>query len=240
MEKTYEGDDLPCALIGVLESDSAFHLTLGAGGLPRGARLAVAAAVNEKPLAVLSLHVDNVAIISERFSLSEFLRVGWLVSPKEVAISNPVVITWPEVAHSRRAASLSSRQTQAILGLYDGVVVGTILFELLDTFRDFEVIRVAGARVGSRNRPGSDGPVEQRPPEFFYTDARSDAQIEQRWAGDRLDLDILASLVQPLSADAKPSDDDDEDEFDESALAEEAERRQIDVQKGTGHWIGTR
>lgn len=49
--------------------------------------------------------------------------------------------------------------------------------------------------------------------------------------GDRLDLEILASLIQPLSS-GRPATADDDEDFDESDLGEEAERRQIDAQKG--------
>jgi hypothetical protein len=232
-DKDPRRDDFPCVLLGVSAGDSRFQLTLGSGGLPNGTRLAVAAASNETPVAALSLHCEGATVTSERCDISESLRVGWLVSPKDTAISNPVALTWPEVAQGRRSGGLGKKLTQGILGLHDGMVLGTILFELLDVFRDFEVIRVAGSKAaGQRARQAVDGPAEERSPEFFYTDAGPDAQDSHEWAGDRLDLDILASLVQPFSAGCRPSDDDEEEEFDESPLAEEAERRQIDAQKG--------
>ena len=113
-------------------------------------------------------------------------------------ISNPVAITWPEVAQGRRRNSLGRAVSEGIQSMEGGLVIGTILFDLLDSFRDFEV-RVAGRRVDpARAEPEPDGEATQKPASFFYTDAAPTEIVNHHWSGDRLDLDILASLVQPL------------------------------------------
>lgn len=114
-------------------------------------------------------------------------------------------------------------------------MLGTVLFELLDHFRDFEIIRAGtGGRSVKRNEnTDSDGSGSDLPSEFFYTDAHPDETGAPHWMGDRIDLDILASLVQPLTPQGRGRTQEDEDEaYDDSKLTEEAERRQIDAQKG--------
>ncbi len=68
---------------------------------------------------------------------------------------------------------------------------------------------------------------------FFYTDTHAEKAGAQSWMGDRIDLDLLASLVQPLTPQGRGRVQQDEDEiYDDSKLIEEAERREIDAKKG--------
>ena len=196
------------------------------------AKLAVAAQSYGSAIATLPLRTEDNGWISERFELTDSVRFGWMVSSEGTPLSNPVVITWPEVSHARRGSSINAKVANGLLAMHDGHLVGTILFELLDVFRDFEVIRVG---IGKIHQIGptkdAESPLQPKTAEFFYTDARP-AEVEaHHWQGDRLDLEILASLIQPLSSAPRTTIDDDE-EYDDSGLGEEAERRQIDSQKG--------
>jgi hypothetical protein len=149
-------------------------------------------------------------------------------------LSNAVAITWPTVGHQREVGV--GKATQALGAMQDGIVLGTVLFELLDQFRDFEVIRVgAGRKTGSKTESGGgNGTVSaEQSAEFFYTDAKADAINGHHGTGDRIDLDILASLVQPLASVGTFTHSKDEDEwYDDSKLDEETERRETDAQNG--------
>ena len=81
-------------------------------------------------------------------------------------------------------------------------MLGTVLLQSswID-FRDFEVIR---AGTGGRSTKPNDSAKSaesgsELPATFFYTDAHAEKASAQSWMGDRIDLDILASLVQPLT-----------------------------------------
>ena len=231
-----ESDDdrvpMPCILVGLSATEGGFHLALVSGEPPVHAKLAVAAQSYGSPIATLPLRKEDHGWISERFELTDSVRFGWLVSSDSTLLSNPVAITWPEVSHARRGSSINAKVASGLLAMHDGHLVGTILFELLDVFRDFEVIRVGIGKVHQNaSTKDSESALQQKTAEFFYTDARP-AEVEtHHWQGDRLDLEILASLIQPLSSAPRATIDDDED-FDDSGLGEEAERRQIDSQKG--------
>jgi hypothetical protein len=86
-------------------------------------------------------------------------------------------------------------------------------------------------------KPKDDGKSEEKanelPAAFFYTDSHAEKAGSPNWLGDRTDLDLLASLVQPLTPQGRGRVHRDEDEtYDDSKLLEEAERRQIDAKKG--------
>lgn len=223
---------IPCILVGLSATEIGFRLALKSGEPSAQAALAVAVQCYGAPIARLRLRMEDQEWISDRFELTDSIRFGWLESSKGVPLSNPVAITWPEVSHARRGSSLNAKVANGLIAMHDGRVVGTILFELLDVFRDFEVIRVGTGKT-HHNDMGKhiELTAEQKPAEFFYTDA-TPAEVEaHQWQGDRLDLEILSSLIQPLTNTQRATVDDDED-FDESDLGEEAERRRIDAQKG--------
>jgi hypothetical protein len=222
---------MPCILVGLSASDVGFHLALISGEPPARSELAMATQSYGTPIAKLRIRKEDQGWISDRFELTDSVRFGWLVTSKGVPLSNPVAITWPEVCHARRGTSLNAKVASGLIAMYDGYVVGTILFELLDAFRDFEVIGVGVGKAHPAPAKDRELPAEQKPAEFFYTDERPSEVEAHHWQGDRLDLEILASLIQPLSQAPRATIDDDE-EFDESKLGEEAERRQIDAQKG--------
>ena len=129
---------------------------------------------------------------------------------------------------------IGSRAEAAIAAMQDGVVLGTVLFELLDHYRDIEIVL---ARPVGHRRPVKEAATEKgtdceaRAVETFYTDAAAGRLAPELWIGDRADLDLLASLVQPLRGVRRATGLDDDDE-DDSAIEEEAERREIDAKGG--------
>ena len=231
-----ESDDdrvpMPCILVGLSATEGSFHLALVSGEPPARAKLAVAAQSYGSPIATMPLRREDHGWISERFDLTDSVRFGWLVSSDGTLLSNPVAITWAEVSHARHGSSLSTKVANGLLAMHGGQLAGTILFELLDVFRDFEVVRIGIGKTHHDALTKEKGPTaEQNGAEFFYTDDRP-AEVEaHHWQGDRLDLEILASLIQPLTSAPRATIDDDE-EIDDSGLGEEAERRKIDSQKG--------
>lgn len=160
------------------------------------------------------------------------LRVAQLIAATGKALSNPVGLTWSEVASVQSSSGITARSEAAILAMQDGMLLGTVLFELLDQFRDFEVVR--GRPFRKHETVNQNDSSTDRPVESFYTDSVPEDVASTIWTGDRTDLDLLAALVQPLQTDVqkvKPSIDE-EDEINESILDEESERREIDSKRG--------
>jgi hypothetical protein len=160
------------------------------------------------------------------------LRIAQLIAATGKSLSNPVGLMWPDVASVQSASGITARSEAAILAMQDGMLLGTVLFELLDQFRDFEVVRGRPTRkpeTANQNDSSTDRPVES-----FYTDALPGDVVPTVWTGDRTDLDLLAALVQPLQTGLQrlnPSLDE-EDHINESGLDEESERREIDSKRG--------
>lgn len=219
-------------LLGVSGVESRFYVTLAGSDLPIGSHLVLAAGVGEEPVAIMPLQRQGGEIVTAIGSIDS-VRVAWVVSSGQVPLSNAVVITWSDVAMSRRSGGLGKRVTEGIMAFHDGAVLGTVLFELLDSFRDFEVVRVGGVEPKTdANASTPELPSKARPAEFFYTDVRGPEETDRHWSGDRVDLDILASLIQPITGAPSGRNEQDEEDFDDSSLDEEAERRQIEAQKG--------
>lgn len=127
---------------------------------------------------------------------------------------------------------MSARYASALSAMQDGMVLGTILYELLDRFRDFEVV-FAHPQTGTQGHDTGAAPDDTRPTEAFYTDAVPGAELPDRWLGDRADLELVAALIQPLSPVAPGEDDNDaDDDASDAVLGEEQERRRIDAKKG--------
>ena len=147
-------------------------------------------------------------------------------------ISNPVAITWPEVAHGRRRNSLGRAVSEGIQSMEGGLVISTILFDLLDSFRDSKSVLLDGASTRleqsrsrlvkrHRNQPVSSTPMRRRP-------------ISSTTIGA---VTGLTSTSSPHSCSRwttrqRGLAEDGDEEFDEAALQEEPERRQIDEKKG--------
>ena len=200
------------------------------------AKLALGA-LRDRPEQILALRQrqDQVTIAASA-AADTSLRFGWLIDRAGRALSNAVVLTWPEVARARLGGWFGSRVEQAILAMKTGELLGHVLFEFLDRVPDLGVLAVAQLRRasarGSEEVPEKEG---ERTEASFYTDATAQAEEAARLAlGDRSDLDLLASLVQPLGAPTKQDDgdaEDDEEEEDDEAMAEEAESRRLETSK---------
>jgi HKD family nuclease len=224
-----------CLLSAVTATQSGFRLSLALGELPKASLLALSSSNLGRPRFTLSIHQEEGSAVAQSAKNNEPIRFAWIVTKSGKPLSNAIAITWHSVASPRRTGRAGTKADNYLSAMQDGSVLGTILFELLDQFRDFEVIRVkSGGRVAARHEPSGheSGDVEHLP-EFFYTDSKADEIDAHHWIGDRIDLDILASLVQPLTSVGMPRQSEDEDDvYDDSKLDEEAERRQIEAKKG--------
>lgn len=174
-------------------------------------------------------------MVANAAAATEAVRFAWLVDRAGLPLSNVVALTWPEVARMRLGGWLGSRVEHAILGMKQGELLGHVLFEFLDGVPDLGVLAVAQLRRTSAERERKDDGAPEstdRAEASFYTDATAiEGPAATFTAGDRSDLDLLASLVQPLSSPAKPAHDEDPDEEDDDGIEEEAERRNLDVSK---------
>jgi HKD family nuclease len=222
-------------LTAAVSIDTSFRLSLIADRITTEAQLALSDRYRGTPQITVSLHQDEQGWFGQAAALEAPIRFAWIVNKRGIPLSNPVAITWPEVAMPRGKASLGSKASASVASMQDGLILGTVLFELLDQFKDFEVFRT-GARGAGRSKGDDSEPevvVEKATPEFFYTDQKPETAGAKHWSGDRIDLDILASLVQPLAPNSVAKRVEDiEEQYDDSRLEEEAERRQIDKKKG--------
>ena len=222
-------------LVGATLTDSGYRLSVTKGEPPKAAMLALSETTYGTPGLSVILEQDEEGWFGQSSRVADRMRFVWLTSKTGTILSNTVAITFGEVAATRRGGRLGTKGSQGIASIQDGSVLGTVLFELLDHFRDFEIIRAGsgGRSPKGSEKADSDGKGSDLPSEFFYTDAHPDEAGAPHWMGDRIDLDILASLVQPLTPQGRGLPQEDEDEsYDDSKLTEEAERRQIDAQKG--------
>ncbi len=225
----------PFRLTAVANIDTEFRLSLIAGRLPADAHLALSDRYRGEPQYTIPLRLDEVGWFGPAALFETPIRFAWIINKRGSPLSNAVGITWPEVAVPRGKTSVSSKVSASVASIHDGLVLGTILFELLDQFKDFEVYRT-GARGPERAKSSDDreaSPAEKKTADFFYTDRKPEKTTDKHWSGDRIDLDILASLIQPLTPHVGANRiEDPEEQIDDSRLDEEAERRQIDKKKG--------
>ncbi|MGO9338842.1 MAG: hypothetical protein ACLPY1_15185 [Terracidiphilus sp.] len=225
----------PFLLSAVAAVESEYRLSFASTNPPVGACLALSDRNQGVPSTIRPIRRKGESLASDWNKADEATRFAWICSKAGTALSNPVATTWPTVAAPRKASTGSAMVAKSLGMIQDGTVLGTVLFELLDQFRDFEVIhaRSSGTRAIRKNGDSGDNEATEKSSGFFYTDSKGASISEHHWAGDRIDLDILASLVQPLAPVGRGQDaDDDDDTYDDSQLAEEAEGRQIIAQKG--------
>jgi hypothetical protein len=224
-----------CLLSAVTAAEGGYRLSFARGIPPRSALLALFDRSQGRPRAAVSLHPDGDGFVGRPTKHDEPVRFAWVLDGPGAVLSNAVAITWPTVASPRGARGVSAKISHSLAAMQDGVMLGTVLFELLDQFRDFEVLRVSSGRRIARTReaPGEETPTAEQSAEVFYTDAGIEAVGGPHWRGDRVDLDILASLVQPLTplGTSHPHGGAEEAYYD-TRLAEEAEHRQIEAQGG--------
>lgn len=223
-----------CLLVGVASEEAGFRLSFADEGPAKGAVLCLAERHHGQAAARIAITGEDGEWFASARAADGALRFAWIETASGKVISNATAVTWPEVANIRRAHGLSAKVSQSLAAIQDGAMLGAVLFELLDQFRDFEVIRAAvGKRVAREAAAAEPEVAEEREAEYFYTDARPDVTQVHHWTGDRIDLDILAGLVQPLTPTRKHQEPvEDDDDYDDSRLAEEAERRELDTKKG--------
>jgi len=225
----------PFLLSAVAAIESEYRLSLASTNPPGGTCLALSDRNQGRPSTIRLIRKKGECLVADWHKADEATRFAWICSKSGNALSNPVGVTWPTVATPRKASAGSAIVAKSLGMIQDGTVLGTVLFELLDQFRDFEVFHARSSGAGTIPKKGvsGDNDATEKSSSFFYTDSKGASISEHHWAGDRIDLDILASLVQPLAPVGKVHDtDNDDDAYDDSQLAEEAEGRQIIAQKG--------
>lgn len=225
--------EFQCILAGAVAYGRCVELTITEGKPPRDAVLEIGEGVNRPPLLRAPIREGEGGRFEASGAVPEGARVARVGTRGGRPLSNFVAFTSPALAEVHGRSGIRARAEGAIAAMQDGVVLGTVLFELLNYYRDFEVIM---ARPGGEpQRPPEEGgstdvDVGPRAVETFYTDATADQSASEIWIGDRADLDLLAALVQPLRV--VPSARTLDEEEDDSAIEEEAERREIDVKRG--------
>ena len=235
-EEEIEPVTYPYILTAAVPIEGRIEVTLVNGHPRSGMYLEIAEGLDRPPLQRADLTVQGQKIFAALPSLSSTARVARMTDSKGNVLSNTVGFTWPQVASPQGALGVGARVEAAIVAMHEGRVLGTVLFELLDRFQDFEMVFTrphrglaqAGQKDSTLQRTAEEAPST----EAFYTDAVSQGGQGRPWEGDRVDLDLLASFVQPLTTTAKKGSEDIEEEADDAALAEEAERRAIDAKHG--------
>jgi hypothetical protein len=229
----------PYVLTGATVHDAEARVYTTADALPAGTAIEVSQAVGDAALTSGALRRLSHGEYSLRGRVPDHARVCRLITTSGNPISNYAVLTSPDLAEPPHGSGLAGRTRDALAAMQDGYVLGTVLFELLDQYRDFEIVmgrpRAAerherGGRDGRQSAKGEGG---ERPASAYYTDATAAEFQATSRVGDRADLDLLAALVQPLNVGGNRSRASDvEDEEDDSAIEEEAERRAIDRKQG--------
>jgi len=225
--------EFQCLLSAVSASQTAYEVTLASGSIPNGSLLTIAGHSSSAPMSTSEIRGSG-NLYAAKVGGKDSARTAWIEDRRGKRISNVVTITWPEVAMPRKGVGGNSKASKAMLAVQDGSYLGTVLFELLDQFRDFEVIRAGTGGGRSSNRREQDEKLSSddalKPAEFFYTDQPSNHSGHKHWSGDRVDLDILASLVQPLTGIGNRVEKS-EDAYDDTKLEEEAEHRKMTEQQ---------
>lgn len=241
-QKVWEDDDLterpalPCVLVGAVPEARGLALTLSQGPLPRDARVQLGEAATRPLGEALALDATDRGALAPGATVPVAARVAWLIDATAVPLSNPVGLTWPALLERRGASGLSRRTEAALNAMQDGVLLGTVLFELLNNARDFEVARgSAGAGRPRAEDAEVPAPPAARATASYYTDATPVPGAAGAPLGDRADLDLLAALVQPLARGrtVDPLEDaDEEEDNDDALLAEENARTALGHSSG--------
>lgn len=224
-----------CLLAGAVVYGRHVDLTIVDGEVKRDAVLAISESVNRPALMTAAIRRGDARGFEARVTVPLEGRIARVMSRGGRPLSNFVAFAWPELGEPRGRSGLGSRGEAALAAMQDGVVLGTVLFELLNYYRDFEVVMARPA--GKRTEHPEGGKIEssevpERAVEAFYTDVDAGVRTGKAWVGDRADLDLLAALVQPLRVGRATTRGEEEEEEDDSAIEEEAERRQIDAKHG--------
>jgi hypothetical protein len=220
-----------CMVGGATVQQDHIELHVLSGTPPRGCKLEVCEDINARPLTVVPLASKDRLTAPVREIPLEQARLVRVARSDGTPASNFIAITWPDVVISRDAAAVNQRTEEALTALRCGHASGAILLGLLDVIQGFEL----QDETGSRRTPGNGEPElngtehPDRTPESFYTDRVGDGRAEVYWAGDRVDLDLLASFCHPIPLPHAPGDDEADDQESKRLLREEEQRREPDT-----------
>jgi hypothetical protein len=225
---------------GSIDDATEVHTNLLAGAVWLGDQLelSVTGPVPGDVVAVVSAGVGSQPLVSEPIGdrtanrlmvlLSTWPATGRLVHlATDSFSSNHVAVTYPEAAEVRGSSGLGGKTEAALAAMHDGRLLGTVLFELLCRFKDFEVVFGQGGGQSKTLPPDDDDDDDgaEKETASFYTD-KLPGEDEMFAFADRTDLDLLVTVVkpEPIVEDCNV--------FDDEALEEEAERREIDKKYG--------
>lgn len=238
LDRTWQREDEPDAglihLAGVEWSPACGWIVALVSAPVAGAELALGDRAL-RPVQALPLESDGGLLVARASHALEGVRFAWIADHDGKQLSSTVTVTWPEVSRVRVGGWFGSRVEEAILGMKHGDVLGPVLFEFLDRIPDLNALAVGSMLKREKPETGEPDDEEHRSAESFYTDVVAEADDPARLAvGDRSDLDLLASLVQPITVQKvshRNEKDDDDEEDDDASLAEEAERRALDTKQ---------
>ncbi len=229
-------DDRPAGLIhlgGVEWSPGRWIVSLASPMAKAGAQLALGERALRTTMTI-PLERDGEQLTATAVHALEGTRFAWVVDSNGKQVSTIVAATWPEVSRTRLGGWFGSGVEAAILSMKHGDVLGPILFEFLDRIPDLNLMTIGSVLKKDKVDDPADGADDAtRSTESFYTDVTAEADKAARVAlGDRSDLDLLASLVQPIAVQQVASrENDEDDDDDDSSIAEEQERRALDSKK---------
>lgn len=151
-------------------------------------------------------------------------RVGWIVDTHCRRTSNPVAVTWREVAECLAGSGMGRKYDDAIAAIQDGQFLSTALYALLDHVDDLPRSQARAAEEPAA--VAATDAVSPRAQESFYSSRVAvDGHASAHLSTDRMDLDLLASLVKPLAVSTARDEED-------WLPNEEEERRDLDAGAG--------
>lgn len=217
----------PIHLAGVEWSPRGWLVVAEVGELPEDAML-VLGGRHDRADVVLALHLDGDHVVAAAGQPLTTARFAWLVDRTGAAISAAVALTWPEVARPSIGKWPGGRVIPALLAMKNGELLGPVLLEFLDQAQDLDLLAVRTlGRAGSRGEPEPppDGPDDVRSPESFYTSDTLTDVAGRAPLGDRTDIELLAYLIQPITADSAPKLGVEDEDEEDNLLVEDSPRR---------------
>lgn len=228
-----ERDGYDYTLVGVAEGFGGFEVTFG-GAAPEQATLELAESLHRPALASAPLQPREFGgLWAALAEVPAAVRVARVVGPEGRRLTNTVGVTWREFEQRHHAGRFPSNFQAGLAAIQDGVVLSTVLFDLLNLRDDFDVIL---ARPGTQKAEKPDDAVEASEPrgEESFRTGRVPDESSVNLSGDRLDLDLLAALVQPINVGrSSRTATVDPLELADLDTSEEEERREIDENGGS-------
>jgi hypothetical protein len=218
---------VPCLLIGCVPAQEGFRLQVVHGrDVPPNVWLRVSGLEGLQVPSAMPVMKDESGWLASGVGVaSGGAQFVWLENHAGHQVSNAVAVTYADTVPTGRTRAVADQIANAMLGLIDGQVLGDVLFELLNSVPDFEMYHSGSGGATSEDAHTDASTEEERPTSFFYSDTPPDRQSSGPWRGDRVDSDILATLIHPITParhlvpeDAEPDE----------VLNEEAEQRAIE------------